>query len=402
MIDYNKFISKNVSQLQPSGIRKFFDVANEIQGVISLGVGEPDFVTPWNVRDAAIKSIQKGLTQYTSNSGITELRNLIARYIEQTLNLDYEPKNEIIITVGASEAIDISLRAILNSGDEVLLPEPSYVSYAPCITLAGGIAKSIPSKVEHEFRIQPQDLENAITEKTKAIILPYPNNPTGAIMEKADLEVLVPIIKKHNLIVISDEIYSELTYDTQHCSIATFEDMRERTILINGFSKAFAMTGWRLGYVLAPAPLIYAMLKIHQYVIMCAPTCSQYAAIAALQDGFADNFATVRQMRDEYNMRRNFVVKRLNEIGLKCFEPKGAFYVFPSVKDTGLDGEEFSMRLLEKQKVAVVPGASFGDCGKDYIRISYAYSIKSLDEALARIETFVATLTNNEPKVKID
>ncbi|MDD4839211.1 MAG: aminotransferase class I/II-fold pyridoxal phosphate-dependent enzyme [Clostridia bacterium] len=395
MIDYKRFISQKASSLQPSGIRKFFDVANEIKGVISLGVGEPDFVTPWSVRDAAIKSIHKGRTQYTSNAGIIELRHSIARYINQTLNLDYNPENEIIVTVGASEAIDVSLRAIINDGDEILLPEPSYVSYAPCITLAGGVAKSICSTVENEFRIKPEDLERAITSKTKALILPYPNNPTGAIMEKADLEALIPVIKKHNLLVISDEIYSELTYgSTTHCSIASFEDMRERTIVINGFSKAFAMTGWRIGYILAPEPLAYAMLKIHQYVIMCAPTASQYAALTALEDGFKDNFSVVAEMREQYDMRRNFVIKRLDEMGLKCFEPKGAFYVFPCVSSTGLDGEEFSMRLLSEQKVAVVPGSAFGNCGNDFIRISYAYSLKSLDEALQRIEKFVKSLKN--------
>lgn len=395
MIDYNKYISNHVLQLQPSGIRKFFDVANEVQGVISLGVGEPDFDTPWNVRDSAIRSIQKGYTQYTSNAGLPELKELITKYINHTLGIEYDSKREVIVTVGASEAIDIALRTVINNGDEVLLPEPSYVSYAPCITLAGGVAKPIRASVEHEFRIQPEDLENAITGKTKALILPYPNNPTGAIMEKADLEKLLPIIIKHDLLVISDEIYSELSYGEKHASIVSLEGMRERTILINGFSKAFAMTGWRLGYVLAPPQITSAMLKVHQYVIMCAPTCSQYAAMSALADGFADNFKSVAEMRTAYNQRRSFVVHRLNDMGLECFEPKGAFYVFPSVKSTGLDGEEFSLQLLEKQKVAVVPGGAFGDCGKDFVRISYAYSLKSLDEALERIETFLTKLRNN-------
>jgi aminotransferase len=392
MIDYAKFISTKAASLKPSGIRKFFDIANETKDAISLGVGEPDFPTPENVRNAAIESIKAGKTQYTSNTGMPELRKLIARYIENTIGLTYNPLKEIMVTVGASEAIDIALRAILNEGDEVLLPEPSYVSYAPCVTLTGGVAKIIRTLAENEFRVKPEDLEAAITEKTKAVILPYPNNPTGGIMERADLEALVPIIKKHDLLVISDEIYSELTYGGDHSSIASIEDMRERTVVINGFSKAFAMTGWRLGYALAPQPIISQMLKIHQYAIMCAPTPSQYAAMEALRQGFEDGFQAVKAMKAEYNKRRLFLLERLNGLGLSCFEPKGAFYVFPCVKSTGMTGEEFSLRLLNEQKVAVVPGSAFGDCGTDFIRISYAYSIKALETALNRIEAFIKSL----------
>ncbi len=389
MIDYSKILSKNAQSLQPSGIRKFFDVAAEIEGVISLGVGEPDFVTPWSVRNSAIKSIQKGLTQYTSNAGLPKLRELIAKYLKTTINLTYDPKSEIIVTVGASEAIDISLRAILNEGDEVLLPEPSYVSYSPCVTLCNGVAVKIKTSAEKLFRIDAESIEEAITPKTKAIILPYPNNPTGAIMQQKDLEAIAPIIIKHNLIVISDEIYSELTYDGNHTSIASIDGMQERTIVINGFSKSFAMTGWRIGYLAGPKELVKTMLKIHQYMIMCASTCGQYAALTALDEGFENNFAVVSEMREQYNKRRNFLVKRLNEMGLTCFEPKGAFYVFPSVKSTGMNGEEFANKLLKEEKVAVVPGSAFGECGQDYIRISYAYSMSSLDTALGRIEKFM-------------
>lgn len=392
MIDYSRFISNKAASLKPSGIRRFFDIANETRDAISLGVGEPDFDTPWNARDAAIKSIQKGITQYTSNAGMLELRELISKYLFLVTGNNYSAKNEIIVTAGASEGIDLAMRAILNDGDEVLLPEPSYVSYEPCITLAGGKAVPIKTKEENKFKIKAKDIQSAISEKTKAIVLPYPNNPTGAIMEKADLEEILNVIIKNDILVISDEIYSELTYGEKHISISSFDNMRERCVVINGFSKCFAMTGWRLGYVAAPEELSRQMLKIHQYAVMCAPTASQYAALAALSDGFTDDFSTVGAMRDEYDMRRKFVVKRLNEMGLSCFEPHGAFYVFPSVKSTGMNGEDFSMALLQNQKVAVVPGSAFGKCGSDFIRISYAYSMKSLNEALDRIEKFLSSL----------
>lgn len=389
MIDYSKILTKRVQDIKPSGIRKFFDVVSEIKGAISLGVGEPDFITPWSMRNEAIKSIQKGYTQYTSNAGILKLRELIAEYLKRSQNLTYNPTDEIIVTVGASEAIDLSLRALLDSGDEVLIPEPSYVSYVPCVELAGAVPVPIKCTADNGFIVTKEELEKVITPKSKVLILPYPNNPTGGIMTKVQLEAIRETIIKHNLVVLSDEIYGDLTYGSTHCSIASLDGMRERTILVSGFSKAFAMTGWRLGYLAAPKEIVYAAYKIHQYTIMCAPTASQYAAIAALEEGLEDGFQTVAAMRDEYDKRRRYILARLNEMGLKCFEPKGAFYVFPCVKSTGLDGDEFSLKLLEKEKVAVVPGSAFGSCGKDYVRISYAYSIKALDEALNRIEKFL-------------
>ena len=389
MIDYDKILTEKVKNLKPSGIRKFFDIVTEIKGAISLGVGEPDFITPWSMRNEAIKSIQKGYTQYTSNSGIPKLRELISEYIEYTQKISYCPKDEILVTVGASEAIDLSLRAMLNPGDEVLVPDPSYVSYVPCIELNNAKAAPIKCTADNGFILTPDALEAAITPKSKVLILPYPNNPTGGIMTKQQLEQIAPVILKHNLVVVSDEIYSDLTYEGKHCSIATLKDMKERTILINGFSKSFAMTGWRLGFMCAPKELIAGIKKIHQYTIMCAPTASQYAAIAALKEGLEDDFNSVSLMREEYNKRRRFLLSRLNDMGLDCFEPKGAFYVFPSVKTTGLDGDEFSLKLLEKQKVAVVPGSAFGESGKNFVRISYAYSIKAIDEALDRIEKFL-------------
>lgn len=389
MIDYSKILTKRVQDIKPSGIRKFFDVVSEIKGAISLGVGEPDFITPWSMRNEAIKSIQKGYTQYTSNAGILKLRELISEYLKRSQNLTYNPTDEIIVTVGASEAIDLSLRALLDSGDEVLIPEPSYVSYVPCVELAGAVPVPIKCTADNGFIVTKEELEKVITPKSKVLILPYPNNPTGGIMTKEQLEAIRETIIKHNLVVLSDEIYGDLTYGSTHCSIASLDGMRERTILVSGFSKAFAMTGWRLGYLAAPKEIVYAAYKIHQYTIMCAPTASQYAAIAALEEGLEDGFQTVAAMRDEYDKRRRYILARLNEMGLKCFEPKGAFYVFPCVKSTGLDGDEFSLKLLEKEKVAVVPGSAFGACGKDYVRISYAYSIKALDEALNRIEKFL-------------
>lgn len=392
MNDVTRFLSGQVKALKPSGIRKFFDIVSEMEDAISLGVGEPDFVTPWGVRDAAIKSIQRGYTQYTSNSGLLELREKIAEYLELRLGLKYCPRNQLVITVGASEAIDITLRAVLNPGDEVLIPEPCYVSYAPCISLCGGTPVAIKCCREDLFKITPQALSEAITPRTKVLLLAYPNNPTGAVMEREHLEKLLPIIKSHDLLVVSDEIYSELTYDGTHCSIAQLPGMQDRTVLINGFSKAFAMTGWRVGYLAAPKELLSAILKIHQYVIMCACTMSQYAALNALELGLSDGFAVVEEMREKYNMRRRFVVKALNDMGLDCFEPKGAFYVFPSVRSTGMDGDTFAENLLRSQKVAVVPGSAFGESGKEFVRMSYAASMKNLDVAMERISRFVGSI----------
>ena len=386
------FISDNIKKIPPSGIRKFFDLVAESKDILSLGVGEPDFITPWDIRDAAIKSIQKGYTQYTSNWGLLPLREAISRYLEKQFALQYLPKKEIFVTVGASEAIDCALRAVINPGDEVLIPDPSYVSYAPCVTMCSGVAKSLKTDISSNFKITPENLERAITPKTKVLIFPYPNNPTGAIMEKEYIEKLIPIILKYDLMVISDEIYAELTYDCKHVSIASFPGMRERTILINGFSKSFAMTGWRIGFVAAEKHFIDAMIKIHQYIIMCAPTFSQYAALFALEEGLKDDFSAVVYMREEYNKRRRYLVNAFNQMGLKTFEPKGAFYVFPCVRSTGYSGQEFAEKLLEKGRVAVVPGDAFGQSGKDFVRCSYAYSMKTLMEAVKRIEAFVSHL----------
>lgn len=385
------FINKRAASLQPSGIRKFFDIVQKMEGAISLGVGEPDFVTPWNVRDAAIRSLQRGYTQYTGNRGLPELRGLISRYLEERFDVCYPPERTII-TVGASEAIDLAMRAVCETGDEILVPEPSYVSYAPTITLAGGTPVPLKCAASNDFIITPSLLEAAVTPKTKAVIIAYPNNPTGAVMTKEQLEAIVPVIEKHDLLVISDEIYSELTYIGRHVSIASIGNMAERTVLINGFSKAFAMTGWRVGFVCAPAEVDEAMFKIHQYTILCAPQMSQRAAVCALKDGFADGFSTVEEMRSEYNRRGNMLVNAFNSLGLKCFRPKGAFYVFPSVEVTGLNGEDFANRLLEKHKVAVVPGAAFGSAGENYVRCSYATSMQQLTTAIERITDFVEGL----------
>jgi aminotransferase len=398
MIDYSKIINKNVCDLKSSGIRKFFDIVSESADAISLGVGEPDFKTPYCICESAIKEIKKGHTQYTSNSGIKLLREQISKYLSIRYNLNYGI-DEIIVTVGASEAIDISLRAIITANDEILIPDPSYVSYCPCVTLSGGKPVAIKTSQDDDFRITAENLKAVITDKTKAILLPYPNNPTGAIMGKEHLEQIIPIIKEHNLIVITDEIYSELTYKGNHISIASFPDMKERTIYINGFSKAFAMTGWRIGYVCAPKEIHSAMLKIHQYTIMCAPTISQYSAITALEQSFEDNFSMIEDMREEYDERRRYLLNRFNKMGLTCFEPNGAFYIFPYVGDLGIDGEQFSMLLLENEKVAVVPGNAFGDFGKYYIRISYAYSMKNLILATDKIEAFINKIKNNEIKI---
>ncbi len=379
------FLSKTAKELKPSGIRKFFDVAATMPDVISLGVGEPDFATPWHIRTEAIKALEKGHTFYTSNSGLIELRKCISSYLEKHINVSYDPSSEIMVTVGASEALDVCLRAFVSPGDEVLIPEPSFVCYKPCTELSGGIPVPIETKLENEFKLLPEELEKNITEKTKLLILPYPNNPTGGIMTKQDLAKLVPIIKKHNLIVLSDEIYSELTYSGEHTSIASFEGMKERCVVVNGFSKAFAMTGWRLGYACAPKNIISTMIKIHQYGIMSAPTFSQYAAIDALKNGMGD----VEEMKEQYNERRVYLVNALNKMGLDCFTPKGAFYVFPSVKRFGMSSEEFCEKLLYSEKLAVVPGNAFGECGEGHIRISYAYSLDDIKNALKRMQSFI-------------
>ncbi len=389
MMDYDKLISKRCAPIKPSGIRKFFDIAGQIEDVISLGVGEPDFQTPWSVRKTAITALEKGKTIYTANSGLIELRKEISKYLEKTQRVKYDPVHEIIVTVGGSEAIDLGIRAMVDPGDEVLVVEPSFVCYAPIVELTGGIAVPIETKAEDNFKLTAEALKAKITDKTKLLILPFPNNPTGAVMTSSDLEKIAEVLRDTNIVVLSDEIYSELTYTGEpHCSIVSFEGMQERTLLVNGFSKAYAMTGWRMGYVAGPKPLITQMLKIHQYAIMCSPTVSQYAAIEALQS--CDN--EVKKMVSEYNIRRRWLVNALNEIGLECFEPEGAFYVFPSIKSTGLSSEEFCERLLYEHKVAVVPGNAFGDCGEGYIRISYAYSLKHLMEAVSRIKEFLDDL----------
>lgn len=383
----SSYIAKKIQDMPFSGIRKFFDVANTMQGIISLGVGEPDFETPWHIREAAIHSLEKGITSYTSNQGLLELRKEISRYLEKKFKISYSGESQIVITVGASEGIDIALRAIIEQGDEILLVEPSYVSYKPCITMAGGIPVVIETKAENQFRLTAEELEKAITKKTKALILPYPNNPTGAIMEQHDLEAIAPILIKNDILVISDEIYAELTYGRNHVSIASIEGMYERTIVLNGFSKAFSMTGWRLGYAAGPQDIIKAMNKIHQYIIMCAPTASQYAGIEAMKNPESEE--DVAFMRDAYNERRKVMVNGFREIGLDCFEPLGAFYVFPCIKSTGMKTDDFCERLLFENKVAVVPGTAFGECGEGFIRCSYAYSIENIKEALKRIEDFL-------------
>ncbi|MBQ8283732.1 MAG: aminotransferase class I/II-fold pyridoxal phosphate-dependent enzyme [Clostridia bacterium] len=382
------FVNTKTKLIQPSGIRKFFDIVRETEGAISLGVGEPDFVTPWKVRQAAITSLQRGYTQYTGNRGLPALLELISRYLNERFHLEYDPKH-ILVTVGGSEAIDLALRACVESGDEVLIPDPAYVSYSPLVAMSDGKPVHVECLEEDNFVLKPAYLEKAITSKTKAIILTYPNNPTGAIMTKEQLEEIAEVIIRHDLLVITDEIYAELTYGKQHASIASLPGMKERTIYISGFSKAFAMTGWRMGYVCAPAEIDEAMFKIHQYGIMCAPIMSQYAAIEALKDGFTDNFATVAEMRDSYDKRRKFVLHSLREIGLSCFEPQGAFYAFPSVLETGLDGEHFAGGLLKQEKVAVVPGNAFGNFGENNVRISYATSMNALSEAFDRMSKFL-------------
>ncbi len=385
-------LSTRIVDIKPSGIRKFFDIAAEMDDVISLGVGEPDFDTPWHIRDEGIYSLEKGRTSYTSNAGLKELKEEIAKFLNRRYELTYDPIKEIIVTVGGSEAIDIAMRAMLDPGDEVLIPQPSYVSYEPCCVLANGTPVIIELKAENEFRLTAEELEAAITPKTKLLVLPFPNNPTGAIMERKDLEAIAKVIEKHDLYVISDEIYSELTYTENHVSICNIPGMQERTILINGFSKSHSMTGWRLGYACGPEVIIKQMLKIHQFAIMCAPTTSQYAAVEAMRNGDAD----VAEMRAEYDIRRKYLLKRFREMGMECFEPFGAFYVFPCIKQFGMTSDEFATELLKKKKVCVVPGTAFGDCGEGFLRISYAYSLENLKVALDRMEDFVDELLGRE------
>ena len=380
-----EMLSPIVRSIPPSGIRKFFDIVNQMSDAISLGVGEPDFVTPWHVREAGIYSLEKGYTHYTSNWGLIELRKEISNYLYRKINVTYNPEDEIVVTVGGSEAIDLAIRALISPGDEVIIPEPSFVCYKPCTLLAGGVAVPIETKVENQFRLTPEELKEKITPRTKMLILPYPNNPTGGIMRKTDLEAIAEVLKDTNIIVLADELYAELTYDGKHVSFASLPGMRDRTIVINGFSKAYAMTGWRLGYAAGHSTIIRAMTKIHQYAIMSAPTTSQYAAIEALKNGDED----IEYMKEEYNYRRRVILNGFRNMGLDCFEPLGAFYVFPSIKKTGLSSNEFCERLLHEEKVAVVPGSAFGESGEGFIRCSYAYCIKTINEALERIERFV-------------
>lgn len=386
-----KPLSQKVIDIKPSGIRKFFDIVADMKDAISLGVGEPDFDTPWHIRDEGIYSLEKGKTFYTSNAGLKELRYEISNKVKRTRNIQYDPLNEILVTVGGSEAIDIGLRAIINEGDEVIIPTPSYVSYLPCAILANAKPVIINLKAENEFRLTPEELLAAITPKTKVLILPYPNNPTGAIMEKSDLEKISKIIVENDLYVLSDEIYSELTYKEKHFSIVSLDGMKERTILIDGFSKAYAMTGWRLGYACAPVEIIKQMTKIHQFAIMCAPTTSQYAAISALKNGDKD----IQEMKTAYNERRRFLMHSFKKMGLECFEPYGAFYVFPCIKEFNMTSAEFATKFLKEEKVAVVPGNAFGESGEGYLRISYAYSLENLKIALSRLEKFIKKLRNN-------
>ena len=386
-----RFVSKRADGIKPSGIRKFFDIASEKKNVISLGVGEPDFITPWEIRDAGIGAVKKGYTQYTSNSGLAVLRKNVSEYLKERFSVDFSA-DDTVITVGASEGIDIVLRATIDEGDEVLIPDPSYVSYKPCVELLGGVPVSVKCDEKDGFKLTPENLESVITPKTKALIFPYPNNPTGGIMEKEYIEKIIPVILKHDLLVISDEIYAELTYGKKHCSIASFEELKGRVVLISGFSKAFAMTGWRVGYVCAPEDIRKALLKIHQYATICAPIFSQYAANAGLESCKKNNYQIVEEMKAEYDMRRKYLYKEFSDMGLKCFEPKGAFYIFISVKSTGLNGEEFATRLLNEKSVAVVPGDAFGEYGKYFVRCSYATSMKNLVTAIERISEFVKSL----------
>lgn len=391
MTDYQNVVNDRIKSVKPSGIRKFFDIAVEMDNVISLSIGEPDFKTPWHIREAGITSLEQGKTWYTPNRGFFELRREISNYYSRRFNISYEPETQVLVTVGGSEGIDLCFRTLLNYGDEVLIPEPSFVCYNPLTVMAGGVPKTIKTVAENNFRLTADELENAITDKTKMVVLPYPNNPTGAIMERNDLEEIAEVIKKHDIFVLSDEIYGELTYgDRKHVSIAEIDGMKERTLIVSGFSKAYAMTGWRLGYILGPSEILSYITKLHQYGIMSSPTTAQYAAIEALRNGDND----VMAMRSDYDIRRRLIVGKLNEIGLTCFEPLGAFYTFPCIKSTGLSSDEFATRLVKEKRVAVVPGTAFGDCGEGYVRISYAQSLKNIKIALKRIEEFVKELKN--------
>lgn len=392
MMDYNKLLSPVVQAMPPSGIRKFFDIVAEMKDAISLGVGEPDFATPWTIREAGIYSLEQAQTHYTANAGLLELRQEICNYIDRKYGVEYNPKNEVLVTVGGSEAIDLMIRCVVNPGDEVLIPEPSFVCYKPCAVMAGGTAIPIQTKEEDNFRLLPEQLKEKITPKTKLLILPYPNNPTGGVMSRKDLEDIAEVLKGTDIMVLSDEIYGELRYgDEGHITFSAIDGMRERTIVVNGFSKTYAMTGWRLGYAVGPKEIIKPMTKVHQYCIMSSPTTSQYAAIEALKRCDDD----VENMRKEYNYRRRYIVDGFRKMGLSCFEPLGAFYAFPCIKSTGMTSEEFCLKLLEEEKVAVVPGTAFGECGEGFIRCSYAYSIKNIQEALKRIARFVERHKNN-------
>ena len=389
MIDYSKILSKKVTDMKPSGIRKYFDIANSMEGVISLGVGEPDFRTPWQIRNVGIRTLESGKTRYTANRGLEALRDEISRYVCRKYALTYDAKSEVLVTVGGSEAIDATLRAVINPGDEVIIPTPSYVCYEPMTALSGGVPVTIKTKAENKFKLMPEELLEKITPRTKAIILPYPSNPTGAIMEREDLEALAKVLRDKDILVISDEIYSELSFASErHVSIAEIDGMKERTVVINGFSKAFSMTGWRLGYALGPCEIIKEITKIHQYAIMCAPTVSQYAAIEALRNCDTE----VERMKGEYDARRKIIVKGFNDLGLSCHEPKGAFYAFPSIKSTGMTSDEFCEKLLYSKKVALVPGTAFGEAGEGFVRASYCYSIEHIKEALERVKEFLDEL----------
>lgn len=391
MINYNEYLNPSVVEIKPSGIRKFFSIAEEMDNVISLGVGEPDFLTPWHIRQVGIEFLEKGATRYTANAGLLDLRKEISNYYSRKYRVEYDAKSEVLVTVGGSEGIDMCIRSLIKSGDEVLVVEPSFVCYKPIISMCGGVPVPLTTKAENNFKLTAEELENAITSRTKLLVLPYPNNPTGAVMRKDDLVAIAKVIKRHNIFVLSDEIYSELTYgDQNHISIAAVSGMKERCIVINGFSKTYSMTGWRLGYALGPAPVIEQMTKLHQYAIMSAPTNSQWAAIEALKNGDED----IERMIADYDMRRRYTVNAFREIGLDCFEPEGAFYIFPCIKSTGLSSEEFCERLIMSKRVAVVPGNAFGDCGEGFIRVSYCYSIENIKKAVARIGEFVKELAD--------
>lgn len=389
-------LSEKIVQVEPSGIRKFFDIVSEMEDAISLGVGEPDFDTPWRIRDEGIYSLERGRTYYTSNAGLKELKQEISNYLDRKINVKYDYNSEIMVTVGGSEAIDIAFRTMLDEGDEVLIPQPSYVSYLPCAYMADGVPKIIELKEENEFKLTKEQLVNAITPKTKILVMPFPNNPTGAIMTKDELAQIVDVIIENDIYVLSDEIYSELTFKDEHCSIASFDGMKERTIVVNGFSKSYAMTGWRLGYAAAPANILKQMLKLHQFAIMCAPTNSQYAAVVALRECDEE----VEKMKEAYNARRRYLVHEFKEMNLKCFEPFGAFYIFPSIKEFGMTSDEFATRFLKEEKVAVVPGTAFGDCGEGYLRISYAYSLDDLKVAIGRMKDFINKLRKEKESEK--